>query len=83
MESLRSLPRSLLLLSLGVLLGATGTYLLNAHLHHRHRPKSPIDGVSQEEIVDGIEGLIGNTKLVRIRSLSELTGCEILAKAEV
>lgn len=34
-------------------------------------------------IVDGIEGCIGNTPLVRIRSLSEATGCEILAKAEV
>ena len=34
------------------------------------------------DIVDGIEGLIGNTPLVRIRSLSEATGCVILAKAE-
>ena len=34
-------------------------------------------------IVDGIEGCIGNTPLIRIKSLSEATGCEILAKAEV
>jgi cysteine synthase A len=34
-------------------------------------------------IVDGIEGCIGNTPLLRIKSLSEATGCEILAKAEV
>ncbi|KAL4902613.1 hypothetical protein BDW74DRAFT_61321 [Aspergillus multicolor] len=33
-------------------------------------------------IVDGIEGTIGNTPLLRIKSLSEATGCEILAKAE-
>ncbi|KAK4188525.1 cysteine synthase 2 [Podospora australis] len=33
-------------------------------------------------IVDGIEGTIGNTPLVKIRSLSEATGCIILAKAE-
>ncbi|KAL2122833.1 hypothetical protein VTJ04DRAFT_3288 [Mycothermus thermophilus] len=33
-------------------------------------------------IVDGIEGTIGNTPLIRIRSLSEATGCTILAKAE-
>ncbi|KAI5288006.1 hypothetical protein KEM54_005547 [Ascosphaera aggregata] len=33
-------------------------------------------------IVEGIEGCIGNTHLVRIKSLSEATGCEILAKAE-
>ncbi len=29
------------------------------------------------EIADGIEGLIGDTPLVRIRSLSEQTGCEV------
>ncbi|VBB72582.1 Putative cysteine synthase [Podospora comata] len=33
-------------------------------------------------IVDGIAGTIGNTPLVKIRSLSEATGCVILAKAE-
>ncbi|KAL2154289.1 hypothetical protein VTH82DRAFT_2965 [Thermothelomyces myriococcoides] len=33
-------------------------------------------------IVDGVEGTIGNTPLVKIRSLSEATGCIILAKAE-
>ncbi|PCH01086.1 Tryptophan synthase beta subunit-like PLP-dependent enzymes superfamily [Penicillium occitanis (nom. inval.)] len=33
-------------------------------------------------IVDGVEGCIGNTPLFRIKSLSEETGCEILAKAE-
>lgn len=33
--------------------------------------------------VDGIEGTIGNTPLLRIKSLSDATGCEILAKAEV
>lgn len=34
-------------------------------------------------IVNGIEGTIGNTHLVRIKSLSDATGCEILAKAEM
>ncbi|KAK3301018.1 tryptophan synthase beta subunit-like PLP-dependent enzyme [Chaetomium fimeti] len=33
-------------------------------------------------IVDGIEGTIGNTPLIKLRSLSEATGCTILAKAE-
>ncbi|KAL0468970.1 tryptophan synthase beta subunit-like PLP-dependent enzyme [Neurospora intermedia] len=33
--------------------------------------------------VEGIEGCIGNTPLVMIRSLSEATGCIILAKAEL
>ncbi|KXS19189.1 pyridoxal phosphate-dependent enzyme, beta subunit, partial [Gonapodya prolifera JEL478] len=33
-------------------------------------------------IADGIEEMIGNTPLVRIRSLSDATGCDILGKAE-
>ncbi|KAL1919372.1 uncharacterized protein VTP21DRAFT_2065 [Calcarisporiella thermophila] len=37
---------------------------------------------SRTEIVDGVAGLIGNTPIFRIKSLSEATGCEILAKAE-
>ncbi|KAF2498416.1 PALP-domain-containing protein [Lophium mytilinum] len=34
------------------------------------------------EIREGIEGCIGNTPLIKIKSLSDATGCEILAKAE-
>ena len=34
-------------------------------------------------IVEGMEGCVGNTPLFRIKSLSDETGCEILAKAEV
>ncbi|KAI6166023.1 tryptophan synthase beta subunit-like PLP-dependent enzyme [Pisolithus thermaeus] len=34
------------------------------------------------EILDGVPGLIGNTPLVRINSLSEALGVEILGKAE-
>ncbi|MDN5872032.1 MAG: cysteine synthase A [Nitrococcus sp.] len=34
------------------------------------------------EICDGFIGAIGNTPLVRLRRLSEETGCEILGKAE-
>ncbi|KAF2218110.1 hypothetical protein CERZMDRAFT_31658 [Cercospora zeae-maydis SCOH1-5] len=37
---------------------------------------------AQEEISVGVEGLIGNTPLIKLKSLSEATGCEILAKAE-
>lgn len=33
-------------------------------------------------IVDGIDGLIGNTPLMRIRSLSEATGCTILVSVQ-
>lgn len=35
------------------------------------------------EIPEGIEACVGNTPLFRIKSLSEETGCDILAKAEV
>ncbi|KAJ3333426.1 hypothetical protein HDU76_008237 [Blyttiomyces sp. JEL0837] len=35
-----------------------------------------------EEVLEGLEALIGNTPLVRINSLSDATGCEILGKAE-
>ena len=35
------------------------------------------------DIKEGIEGCIGNTPLIKIKSLSDATGCEILAKAEV
>ncbi|KAL1310677.1 hypothetical protein AAFC00_000939 [Neodothiora populina] len=37
---------------------------------------------STYEIREGIEGAIGNTPLIKIKSLSDATGCEILAKAE-
>ncbi|GFR45963.1 hypothetical protein Agub_g7432 [Astrephomene gubernaculifera] len=37
----------------------------------------------EDEVRSGVLGLIGNTPLVRIASLSEETGCEILAKAEM
>ncbi|KAF2270629.1 PALP-domain-containing protein [Lojkania enalia] len=38
--------------------------------------------VGQSDVKNGIEGCIGNTPLIRIKSLSDATGCEILAKAE-
>ncbi|KAF9388117.1 hypothetical protein CPB97_001568 [Podila verticillata] len=41
-------------------------------------PKSKDSSV----ICDGVAGLIGNTPMMRIKSLSDATGCEILAKAE-
>lgn len=35
-----------------------------------------------KSVADGVIGVIGNTPLIKINSLSEATGCEILAKAE-
>ena len=40
-------------------------------------------GEGGDDIKEGIEGCIGNTPLIRIKSLSEYTGCDILVKAEV
>ncbi|KAE8212466.1 hypothetical protein CF327_g3893 [Tilletia walkeri] len=45
--------------------------------------KAKMIQVKSAEIVKGVEGLIGNTPLMRINSLSDATGCEILGKAEV
>jgi cysteine synthase A len=33
-------------------------------------------------LVDGFDGAVGNTPLIRLKSLSAATGCDILAKAE-
>ncbi|CAO1626481.1 unnamed protein product [Sympodiomycopsis kandeliae] len=38
--------------------------------------------ITRPGVVAGVAGLIGNTPLMRIESLSEMTGCEILGKAE-
>jgi cysteine synthase len=35
-----------------------------------------------DDVPVGIEGLIGDTPLIKLRSLSEATGCQILAKCE-
>lgn len=40
-------------------------------------------GEGAADIKEGIEGCIGNTPLIKIKSLSEYTGCDILVKAEV
>ncbi|KAI0688184.1 PALP-domain-containing protein [Cytidiella melzeri] len=41
----------------------------------------PIE-IRSDEVIDGVTGLIGNTPLVRINSLSNALGVEILGKAE-
>jgi len=43
---------------------------------------SLVKGEAGDDIKEGIEGCIGNTPLIRIKSLSEYTGCDILVKAE-
>ncbi|GAA5992277.1 hypothetical protein JCM10908_000403 [Rhodotorula pacifica] len=38
--------------------------------------------IRADEVVDGVEGLIGNTPLIRIKSLSEALGVDVLGKCE-
>ena|ERR1051325_221005 len=45
--------------------------------HNKNTRELPSD-IRSKDIADGIEGLIGNTPLMRIKSLSDATGCEIL-----
>lgn len=58
--------------------------------HTRRKPQIVSDdqdvrrtrNLDDEDIAVGVEGLIGNTPLIKLKALSEATGCEILAKAE-
>lgn len=43
----------------------------------------PKEGPLKTDVPEGIEACIGKTPLFKIKSLSEFTGCDILAKAEV
>ncbi|KAF8895734.1 tryptophan synthase beta subunit-like PLP-dependent enzyme, partial [Gymnopilus junonius] len=72
---------------LGFSLSATITSLA-AYFQQRKRERQvanfaprPIE-LRSDEIVKGVVGLIGNTPLVRINSLSDALGVEILGKAE-
>ena len=60
-------------LAVGLITGATLTLLLKLWLDRDNDRQ-------QKELgyVDGVDGLIGNTPLMRIKSLSEATGCTIL-----
>ncbi|KNC97114.1 uncharacterized protein SPPG_07507 [Spizellomyces punctatus DAOM BR117] len=70
-------------LLIGLLIGATvsaasAVYLLLTSKKSAGNSSSP----NTPPIRTGVESLIGNTPLFRIRSLSDETGCDILAKAE-
>ncbi|KAG9006782.1 hypothetical protein FRB94_000466 [Tulasnella sp. JGI-2019a] len=78
-------------LYLGILIGASVTLSSTSiALYYRRRRKglqhpeydiSPIQ-VVRNEVVHGVPGLVGNTPLVRINSLSNALSVEILGKAE-
>ncbi|TAQ84741.1 hypothetical protein B7494_g6933 [Chlorociboria aeruginascens] len=61
----------------------SSTYILPVKLEdHTRSARQSVVGLPSPQIPEGIEGCIGNTPLFKIRSLSEATGCTILAKAE-
>ena len=45
--------------------------------------KKEVSNSSHFAVREGIEGAVGNTPLIRIKSLSDATGCDIFGKAEV
>ncbi|CAO3618956.1 unnamed protein product [Mucor hiemalis] len=79
-------------LVIGLLSGAAITLLVTGIFKGKPHKNSEIDAeeesnanndeLLQTEIVEGVDGLIGNTPLMKIRSLSEATGCLVLGKAE-
>ncbi|EKD18081.1 uncharacterized protein L3040_007738 [Drepanopeziza brunnea f. sp. 'multigermtubi'] len=59
------------------------TYLPPVKLDDNTRSaQQSITGLPTPPLPEGIEGCIGNTPLFKVKSLSEATGCTILAKAE-
>ncbi|GAA6056081.1 hypothetical protein JCM3770_001959 [Rhodotorula araucariae] len=69
--------------SLSLSLTGLALYALDAWRRSlRRKAAKRIIEVRGDEVVDGIEGLIGNTPLVRINSLSDALGVEILGKCE-
>jgi cysteine synthase A len=72
-------------LAVGIISGAAIS-LLATGLFFSLKPKKNVDEKEdniviqeqQTEIVDGVDGLIGNTPLMKIKSLSEATGCLVL-----
>lgn len=57
--------------------------LEDEHIILEDHEKDGAASIIAKKLPEGIEACIGNTPLFRIKSLSEETGCEMLAKAEV
>ncbi|KAH0609096.1 uncharacterized protein H6S33_001324 [Morchella sextelata] len=70
-----------LLLS-GIVIGAGAVLAVQTISSHRRQDSTKKSQVLKEDIRNGLEDCIGNTPLIRIKHLSEATGCEILGKAE-
>ncbi|KAI6021554.1 hypothetical protein PISMIDRAFT_643804 [Pisolithus microcarpus 441] len=71
---------------IGVALSVTSTSLVGYIQECRSKERKSSTRLAEvdkcSEILDGVTGLIGNTPLVRINSLSDALGVEILGKAE-
>ncbi|KAJ7467111.1 tryptophan synthase beta subunit-like PLP-dependent enzyme [Mycena latifolia] len=96
LDFLPPLPRTARPLALGILLGFSLSISSSAVVQYFQRRRRrialsqsqtsefesrPIE-LRSDEVLNGITGLIGNTPLVRIPSLSNALGVEILAKTE-
>ncbi|KAG6334589.1 hypothetical protein ID866_4499 [Astraeus odoratus] len=70
---------------IGFTLALTSTSVLNyvrvGRQDHQKKAHAPVRR-NEPQVLDGVTGLIGNTPLVRINSLSDALGVEILGKAE-
>uniref|UniRef100_A0A5B7C4Y6 cysteine synthase n=1 Tax=Davidia involucrata TaxID=16924 RepID=A0A5B7C4Y6_DAVIN len=72
----------------GAVVAALSIALLSYFLCNNHRSKASFrnrkthKSLSRKKPRNGLIDAIGNTPLIRINSLSEATGCEILGKAE-
>lgn len=71
-----------LLLS-GIVIGAGAVLAVQTISSVRRQDSTKKTQILKEDIRNGLEDCIGNTPLIRIKHLSEATGCEILGKAEV
>lgn len=58
------------------------SYLLCKKTQSKASPKKTAKTLSVKKARNGLVAAIGNTPLIRINSLSDATGCEILGKAE-
>ena len=53
------------------------------HVNLEDHERQIEDRLHRKDVPEGLEACVGNTPLFKIKSLSEATGCEVLAKAEV
>ncbi|KAI7845595.1 hypothetical protein COHA_000882 [Chlorella ohadii] len=80
MYKLCTTDRQLTLNVVNELLGLLGAWLRGEQYHGQHHLRGASS--SLRPVGQGLADLIGNTPLIRLASLSEQTGCQILAKAE-